>query len=395
MVTSGLDVLRSERADLVAARKVAVLCHPPSLAADLRHIVDVLIDLGADLRAIFGPEHGFGGEAQDMDSVAAAVHPTLGVPIHSLYGATAATLAPRREALADVDVLVIDLQDVGSRYYTYVWTALLAMQVCSELGVAVLVLDRPNPLCGSVVEGPGIEPGFRSFVGQHSVAVRHGLTIAELLQLARRELSLQVELRLVPMRDWSRQQYWDQSRLPWILPSPNMPTLDTALVYPGACLIEGTNLSEGRGTTRPFELIGAPWIDGVALARALDKEGMGGVSFRPISFRPMFQKHAGRICGGVQIHVTDRRSFAPFRCGVALLSAAARLRSEHFAWRTDAYEFVHDRPAIDLLAGGDWLRQGIEAGCCSAELAQGWPEHEQSFVDRRRPFLLYPEPQGG
>jgi len=392
VVRTGLDRLASLDLGLGGAR-CGLLCHPASVARDLRHAAELVGETGARLGCLFGPEHGATGEAQDMEGVESAPHPRLGVPVHSLYGRSEDSLRPAPGCLDDVNAVIIDLQDVGARYYTYVWSMVMMIEACAEQGrgIRVLVLDRPNPLGGLAVEGPGIEEGFTSFVGHHPVAVRHGLTAGELARLATAELGLsdRVDLDVVPMQGWRRGQLFDETGLPWVLPSPNMPTLETALVYPGACLLEATNVSEGRGTTRPFELVGAPWIDGWELGAALAREDLPGVRFRPTCFRPTFHKHRGQSCGGVQQHVTDRRAFRPFRTGVALLATVKRLWPDELAWRDQPYEFVHDRPAIDLLAGGAWLREGVERGSTLAELTAGWDSAEAAFRARRSPHLIY------
>jgi uncharacterized protein YbbC (DUF1343 family) len=390
MVRTGLERLLGERLEFLRGRRVGLLANPTAVDRDLRHAADLLVAAGVELRALFGPEHGIRGEAQDMVGVeTAARDERLGIPVHSLYGSSPETLTPSPESLQAIDVLCVDLQDIGSRYYTYVWTMTLALEACARAGVAVLVLDRPNPLGGEGVEGPGIEAGFESFVGLHDVPVRHGLTIGELARLVASERRIDVELEVVGLEGWRRAHAFDETGLPWVLPSPNMPTLDTAFVYPGGCLVEGTNLSEGRGTTRPFELLGAPWVEGAALCRALEAEDLPGVRFRPLAFRPSFHKHAGESCGGIQLHLVDRARFRALRTGVALLLAVSRLWPERTTWRREAYEFVRDRPAIDLLAGGAWLREGVDAHARLDELTGRWSTEERAWRERRRPFLLY------
>jgi len=392
-VLCGLDLLLQEHRGLIKGRCVGMLCHAASVSGDLRHATDMLsFDDGVDLRCLFGPEHGVRADAQDMIGVGGARDPSLGIPVHSLYGARARDLRPRPEHLEDLDVVVMDLQDVGSRYYTYIWSMVLTMQACAEAGISAVILDRPNPLGGESLEGGAIEPGYGSFVGLHSVPPRHGLTAGEMALLVHTEKDLDLDLHVIPMIRWQRGMLFDQTGLPWVMPSPNMPTLDTALVYPGGCLLEGTNISEGRGTTRPFEIFGAPWVDGVRLARSLEQEDLPGVSFRPLRFQPAFHKHAGEVCGGVQIHVTHRRSFKPLRTGVACLLNLRRLWPEAFAWRSEAYEFVRDIPAIDLLAGGPWLRRGLERDATLEELTAPWAESEALFEQRRAPHLLYGQP---
>jgi uncharacterized protein YbbC (DUF1343 family) len=395
---TGLEVLCAERLDLLRGRRAGLLCHPASVTADLVHAVDHLLACGVELRRLFGPEHGVRGEAQDMIGVDTEHDRRTGLPVTSLYGSSVESLAPPPEALADIDLLLVDLQDVGSRYYTYVWTMALCLQAAARAGVALMVLDRPNPLGGLEVEGGEVAPEAESFVGLGSVPVRHGMTIGELARLVcdglpwgspRFAAPIDCDLTVVEMRNWRRRDHFDATGLPWILPSPNMPTPDTAFVYPGMCLIEGTNVSEGRGTTRPFEIIGAPFIDGHLLADRLALCDLPGVRFRPLTFRPTFHKFAGQSCGGIQLHVVDRATFRPYRTGVAILRELFAVGGPAFRWRTEPYEFVADRPAIDLLTGGDAVRKGIERGLPAEEIFASWLPAERAFPDRRRAALLY------
>jgi uncharacterized protein YbbC (DUF1343 family) len=387
---TGLDVLRDEGWAPLRGLRVGLVCHPASVDGRLRHAAELVAEApGVRLAALFGPEHGFHGQAQDLISVTEQCDAPSGLRIHSLYGSTFDSLRPTAEQLRDLDALVIDLQDVGSRYYTFQATMLLCLEAASAHGLKTFVPDRPNPLGGELVEGPDLRPGFESFVGIHPLATRHGLTIGELARLYRAERHLTGELEVIPCDGWRREMDFDQTGLPWVLPSPNMPTVDTAFVYPGQCLLEGTNLSEGRGTTRPFELCGAPWIDAPRLAERMQGDRLPGVHFRPAWFRPTFHKFAGQVCGGVQLHVTDRRAFRPVRTSLALLAALRELSGERFAWRTEQYEFVADRPAIDLLFGSDRERRGVDAGAHAAELARAWEAEEEAFRQRRREFLLY------
>jgi uncharacterized protein YbbC (DUF1343 family) len=337
--------------------------------------------------ALFGPEHGFHGQAQDLIGVGGSTE--AGLRVHSLYGSTVESLRPTAAQLRGLDALVIDLQDVGSRYYTFQATTLYCLETAAQVGLMVFVLDRPNPLGGEAVEGPTLRPGFESFVGPHPIPTRHGMTMGELAQLYRAERGLNAALEVIPCDGWRRGMDFDQTGLPWVLPSPNMPTVDTAFVYPGQCLLEGTNLSEGRGTTRPFALCGAPWIDPRALARRLEADQLPEVRFRPAWFRLTFQKFAGQDCGGVQLHVTDRRAFRPVRTGLAVLAALRDLSGTRFASRTEEYEFVTDRPAIDLLFGSDRERLGLEAGRPWREVAAEWESEEAAFRARREAFLIY------
>jgi uncharacterized protein YbbC (DUF1343 family) len=322
-----------------------------------------------------------------------AVHevrdPHTGLPVHSLYGDSEASLTPTPAMLTGLDALVFDIQDVGARYYTYVWTLALAMRACAAAGVEVIVLDRPNPLGGLEVEGGLVADGYRSFVGLYPVPNRHGLTAGEIATYVNAVDGLGCRLTVVRMTGWRRDDDHDETGVPWVLPSPNMPSLRTAYVYPGMCLIEGTELSEGRGTTRPFEIVGAPYVDGFRLAAALGEEQLPGVRFRPLRFRPTFHKFAGVACGGVQLHVTDRATFRPYRTGIALIRAVRTLWPDEFRWRTRPYEFVADRPAIDLLCGGPLVREMIDAGQGTDAIMATMRDDEALFRATRAPYLLY------
>ena len=386
-VRTGIDVLVAERFARLRGRRVGLIANPTSVDIRMRHLVDLVADAeGVSLRALFGPEHGLRAEAQDMEGVASDVDARTGVPIFSLYGATAESLAPTPEMLAGLDLLIFDVQDVGSRYYTFAATMLYAMRAAASKGIGFLVLDRPNPIGGELIEGPTVLPGFESFVGVHPIPIRHGLTIGELARLFRAESRLDLDLEVIPCEGWSRSMLWPETGLPWVPPSPNMPTFETALVYPGGCLIEGTNLSEGRGTTRPFELWGGPWLDPDRLAADASPE-IPGALLRPCGFRPMFHKHAGRTCLGVQPIVTDPARFRPVAAYTALLIHARRQDPSAFAWRTETYEFIVDPPAIDLLYGSARERNSIDAGASAAEIVDGWAAEEITFARRRRDYL--------
>ncbi len=366
-----------------------MIANPTAVDRKLRSAVDLVArDPDLNLTALFGPEHGLRGDAQDMIAVGEATDARTGLPVYSLYGDDEASLAPAQAQLENLDAVVFDIQDVGSRYYTYVWTLVYAMRACAQAGVAVVVLDRPNPIGGVAVEGGGIEDDCRSFVGLCPVPNRHGMTVGEIARWANAAEGIGADLHVVAMEGWSRGMYYEDTGLPWIMPSPNMPTRDTALVYPGMCLVEGTELSEGRGTTRPFELFGAPFIDGHVLASELSG-AVPGAAFRPVTFLPTFQKHAGVPCGGVQIHVTDRDAFAPYLTGVAALRAIKLLWPDEFQWRTRAYEFRADVPAIDLLTGTPSVREAIDAGAALDDIAASWRDDEATFRDARQEWLLY------
>jgi uncharacterized protein YbbC (DUF1343 family) len=385
-----LSILRDQAFAPLCGLSVGLVTHPAAVDEKLRSAIDLLVDApGVRLAALFGPEHGLLGEAQDLIGVKDAFHTRTGLRVHSLCGNSEASLRPTEEQLRGLDALVIDLQDVGSRYYTFQTTMLYCLEEASRRKMLTVVLDRPNPLGGTTVEGPTVHNGYESFVGSHPLATRHGMTIGELARMYQAERGLAGELRIITCTGWRRDMDFVNTELPWVMPSPNMPTVETAFVYPGQCLFEGTNLSEGRGTTRPFELVGAPWVDGGKVCAQLRKEELPGVNIRPAWFRPTFHKFAGQTCGGVQLHVGDRDAFQPVRTGLAVLAAMRDHSGSQFAWRTEPYEFVADRPAIDLLFGSDRERRALEAGLSGSEIARAWEAEEAAFRQRRQPYLLY------
>jgi len=387
---AGLDVLARSRFRILRDRRVGLVCNPTAVTAELAHAADLLHGApGVELAALFGPEHGVRGDAQYMAAVGGERDPRTGIPVHSLYGSTSASLKPAPDVLDGLDALVFDIQDVGARYYTYQATMMLCMEAAADARVPFVVLDRPNPIAGTLVEGPRLTPGFESFCGLHDLAPRHGMTVGELALLFRAERKLDVDLEIVPCEGWRRGTSFRETGLPWVFPSPNMPTPETALVYPGMCLMEGTNLSEARGTTRPFELFGAPWLDANRLAEDLARERLPGVRFRPASFVPTWDKHAGVRCHGAELFVTDAERFRPFRTGLACVVHARAQDPARFAWRTEPYEFVDDVPAFDLLCGSAREREGIEAGATVAELARAFAPEERAFARRRAPYLRY------
>lgn len=403
---NGAEVAASQGFPSLQKRRVAVLCNPSSLVRAERppyrrhHLVDVLRQAGVNVVKLFGPEHGLWSTAQDLIAVDAGIDPVFGVEVGTLYGRTVDTLTLEPEALAGIDVLVFDIQDVGSRYYTYAATLCMALETCAQVGVEVVVFDRPNPLGGEVVEGNAVQRRFKSFVGWIDVPQRHGLTVGEIARLYADEQGLTCKLTLVPCAHWDPAKYLDEQDFgpagsPWYAPSPNMPTVATAITYPGTCLIEGTRLSEGRGTTRPFELIGAPWLLGKnglnarKYAQTIDSFLIPGLHVRPMLFEPTFQKFAGEVCGGVALEVVDRRAFPAVKAGLALIAAARKLAPEHFAWRTETYEFVSDRLAIDLLMGGTHARQVLENGGSLEEATSDFERDSRIFAERARPHLCY------
>ena len=397
-VRLGIEQLLASGCAPLRGLRVGAVLNPTSLDGELRHLADLLHgpgrEHGVELAALFGPEHGVRGEVQYLEAVAVATDPRTRLPEYSLYGRDFASLTPRDEQLRGLEALVFDIQDVGSRYYTYLATMGLCMQAAAKARLKFVVLDRPNPIGGLAVEGGVVHPGFESFVGLWPVSARHGLTAGEMARLlnapvAQGGFAIGCDLEVVELQGWSRAQLFGETGLPWVIPSPNMPTLETALVYPGLCLLEGTNLSEGRGTTRPFELFGAPWLDGNALAEALAAERLPGVRFRPCAFTPTWDKHRGVRCGGVQLHLDDPRAVEPVRLGVACIVHARAQDPAQFRWRTERYEFVETVPAIDLLAGSAAFRAGVEAGQGPAALCAAWEPERRGFLERRERALLY------
>ncbi len=373
---------------MLRGRRVGVVANPASVDGSFRHIVDRAASApGVTLAAVFGPQHGFRADVQDnMVESPHAPDARRRVMVYSLYSETR---EPTADMLSGLDALVIDLQDVGARIYTFVYTMANCLRAAARHRVPVIVCDRPNPIGGAAVEGPMLVEGYESFVGLFPIPMRHGMTIGELARLFNERFGIGAELEVVPMEGWRREMYWDDTGLPWVLPSPNMPTLDTAVVYPGGVLFEGTQLSEGRGTTRPFELLGAPWIDAEPLAARLNALRIDGAHFRPVVFEPTFHKHAGQACGGCQIHVTDRQTFRPVLAGVAVMSEFHRSAPDRFAWRQPPYEYVQDRMPIDILAGSDRLRQAIEADIPARDIAEEWDAGTRRFLAVRERHLLY------
>ena len=391
-VWNGLDRLLRRSGEL-AGRRYGLLAHGASITEDLRpaHLALAASEGGAP-SVLFGPEHGSYGVEQDMVPSRDEPDPWTGVPVVSLYGDGEHTLRPRAAAFDGLDLLLIDLQDVGSRYYTYAATAVWAAEVALDAGLEVWVLDRPNPLGGTITEGAGREPGFESFVSAFDLPVRHGLTLGEIVRLeAKRRAWDGDRLRVWTVAGWRRTQMWHELGRPWIAPSPNMPSPETALLYPGACLLEATTLSEGRGTTRPFLLFGAPGIDPIRLAELLEERRFPGSRHLPTYFKPQFQKHAGEVCGGVEVVITDRRALRPYRWGLEVLRLVHRNFPQVFGWRHEPYEFVADRPAIDLLTGSGECRQALESGDAPPwqDWLRGHREYEQSFRQERASILLY------
>ena len=385
-VSLGLDnLVASSR---LSGQRVGLVCNPASVNADLQHTLDrVATRSDATLTAVFGPQHGLHAVAQDnMVETPHGRHSEYDVPVYSLYSDSR---EPTAEMLADLDLLVIDLQDVGTRVYTYVYTMANCLRAARRQRLPVIVCDRPNPIGGIAVEGPVLQGGCESFVGQFPIPLRHGMTIGELAHLFNTHFEIAAELDVVPMTGWSRSMFFDDTGLPWIMPSPNLPTLDSAIVYPGSVLFEGTTLSEGRGTTRPFELVGAPWLDAAALTKTLNDLALPGVIFRPVHFEPTFQKHAWQMCSGCQLHVVDRDTFKPVVSAVAIMRAAYALTPRSFGWRQPPYEYETVKLPIDILSGTETLRRHIDENRSLTAIAAAWEDALAEFSDVRQRYLLY------
>ena len=390
---SGLEVLLSDRLDLVRGVRVGLVCNHTAVDRHLRHAIDLLLEQGVNLVRLFGPEHGVRATAQDMEEVDEVRDPVSGLPVISLYGDDAESLHPDPATLQDLDVVIFDIQDIGTRFYTYQATLGFVMAVAGQVDTRVVVLDRPNPINGVTVEGNLVHPGFESFVGAYPIAIRHGMTVGELSIYFQSFCNVRCETDVVWCEGWQRDRWFDQTDLPWVYPSPNMPTLETATIYPGQCLFEATTLSEGRGTTRPFHLIGAPGLDPDAFVRHAqqisEQVGLQGVLYRPAAFNPGFQKHVGRGCTGLEVHLTDRHALHATLLGMVLLQAAMRTDPDGFGWRSEPYEFVADVPAIDLLAGNAVLRECLEADGDLRDVLAQWASDRATFLERRAECLRY------
>jgi uncharacterized protein YbbC (DUF1343 family) len=372
---------------LIEGQRVGLVCNPASVDRALVHAADRLIGGDWTVTALFGPQHGFRSDLQEnMIETPHARDVKRRLPVHSLYSETR---EPTAAMLADVDVLVIDLQDVGTRIYTYIYTMANCLRAARAHGVRVVVCDRPNPIDGETIEGATLDPAYTSFVGQFPIPMRHGLTIGEAARLFNEHFGLNAGLDVVPMEGWRRAMYFDETGVPWVLPSPNIPTLDTAVVYPGAVLFEGTVLSEGRGTNRPFEFVGAPWIDGERFADAMNARGIPGARFRAVFFEPTYHKQAQALCGGTQLHVTDRTVFPPMRAAIEMLDEFKREAPAQTLWRDPPYEYEHVKPPIDILYGSDRLRRAIDGGEAPASIMKDWDRDEDAFRALRDKYLLY------
>jgi uncharacterized protein YbbC (DUF1343 family) len=388
-VKTGLDLIERSWPKSLRNTNIGLLVHPASINNRFEHASELFLrSKFIRLKSLFGPQHGIKGETQDnMIEWRGFKDRKSGLSVHSLYGKTR---KPTASMLKGIDTVVIDLQDVGSRYYTFIWTMSLVMQACLELKKTVVVLDRPNPINGRQIEGPVLKPEFSSFVGLHPLPVRHGMTIGEIALYLKDKFYPVLDLYVIGMKGWKRDMWFDETGLRWVFPSPNMPSVDTAAVYPGMCLLEGTNLSEGRGTTKPFEIFGAPFINPATLIRRLNEFRLAGVIFRSLFFEPCFQKHKGKLCGGAQIHITDRSKFKPFKTAVAILKTIHDLYPDDFAWKNPPYEYENILLPIDILAGTDRLRKDIEQGSSLENMEDWWTDELKEFDRKiRRQYLLY------
>ena len=384
----GVERLLNEKIDLLRGARVGLVCNQASVDHGLRHVADLLHQHpDIKLTTLFGPQHGIRGDVQDnMIETAHAADRKTGLPIYSLYSETR---EPTEEMLRDVDIIVVDLQGVGCRIYTFVYTMANCMRAAKKFGKKVIACDRPNPIGGIQVAGNLLDPAFTSFVGQFPIPTRSGMTDVELGRLFNAEFGIDCDFEAVPMSGWSRELWYDDTDGPWVLPSPNIPTVDTAGVFPGTVHLEGTQMSEGRGTTRPFEVVGAPYINAEDFAAALSSLGLPGVYFRSCVFVPTFQKHGGQACGGVQIHVLDRQTFEPVITGIAIVKTAFDMYREHFRWKDPPYEYEYDRNPFDLIAGTSAVREAIERGDSLEQIESSWRRPLKEFMAIREKFLLY------
>ncbi len=377
----GLDLFLESQFRPFKGKRVGLVTNMTGVDKRLVSTIDLMNEHpDIHLVALYGPEHGIRGDAKEGEAVDSTKDSYTGIPVFSLYGDTR---KPSKEMLDSVDVLVFDIQDIGSRYYTYIYTMAYVMEACAEQGKQFVVLDRPNPISGAVMEGNLIEKGIRSFVGLYPIPNRHGMTVGELALFYKHEIGINCDLTVVQMEGWGRKMYYDQTSLFWVPPSPNTTSIDMSILYPGTCLVEGTNLSEGRGTTRPFEYIGAPYIDGYRLAKEFNEKKVAGVLARPTSFKPMYQKHVGKVCEGVQLHVEDRHTLHSFKTGLTLLETIADMYPNDFEFSNQG-----ERYFFDLLAGTKELR-GIILKGQTADFLHECADQVEQFKKQVEPYLLY------
>ncbi|MFH1135893.1 MAG: DUF1343 domain-containing protein [Pseudomonadota bacterium] len=386
-VIIGLERLAAEKPGGLSRAGLGLLANQASVGNNFEHALFVINRaFPGRLKKVFGPQHGFAGEKQDnMVESDHGVEREFGLPVYSLYGETR---KPTEDMFSGLDVLLVDLVDVGTRVYTFAQTLALCLETAGKTGVKVVVLDRPNPIGGREVEGNILRDDCASFVGLFPTPMRHGLTLGELARFMADHMAAPPELQVIELMNWRREQYFPETGLPWVMPSPNMPAFETSWVYPGQVLWEGTNISEGRGTTRPFQLFGAPFIDPLDLKAELDRSGLSGVVFRAASFQPTFHKFAGRVCGGLELHPVDK-SFKPYLTSLTILETVIRLYPEQFAWKKPPYEYEYDRPPIDLILGDGRLRSKLEQGVAARDLAGEWEDDVDEFKRLREKYILY------
>jgi uncharacterized protein YbbC (DUF1343 family) len=388
MVVIGLERVMQEPGLLSGAGRLGLLYNQGSVDSRFRSAAEALrVAFPIALKALFGPQHGVAVTEQDnMKETGHAQHATLGLPVYSLYSETR---KPEAAMLADVDTILVDLQDVGTRVYTFATTVVYLLEAAAQTDKTVVILDRPNPIDGRHVEGNVLDPRYASFVGPYPLPMRHGLTLGELMLLYNSEHEIGCRLNVVTMTGWDRNRFFEDTGVPWVMPSPNMPLVETAVVYPGQVILEGTNLSEGRGTTRPFEIFGAPYVNPPEVLAHVEKDALAGAIFREIAFKPTFNKWAGEICQGFQIHVTDRSVYRPYRSTLAVLSAMVKLYPERFHWSDPPYEYVYDKPPVDVILGNDSVRRDLEQGRSVMDMEQEWQPELERFLRIRSRFLLY------
>ncbi len=387
-VKLGVEKSLDDSINLINSSRIGLICNQASVNHQYQHVADIYFNQQSiNLTTLFGPQHGIRGDVQDnMIETRHGIDEKTGLPVYSLYSETR---KPTSKMLENVDTLVFDLQDIGGRVYTFIYTMAYAMQACAEFDKKFIVCDRPNPINGTDVEGNLLEIGHESFVGQYPIPMRHGMTVGELAKMFNEHFNIKCDLQIIEMDGWSRELYLDQIDSPWVIPSPNMPTVETALVFPGTVYFEGTQVSEGRGTTRPFEFVGAPYIDSYMFSENLSDLKLEGVIFRPTNFLPTFQKHAGKSCGGVFVHVTDRNKFKPVITGIAMVKTLFKMYPDKFKWKEPPYEYEFDRNPFDVIAGTTKLREQIENGISIKKIEESWSADEEKFRQLKKEYLIY------
>lgn len=384
----GLEKILDDKIDLLKNLRVGLICNQASVNHQFQHAADLFFEKSnINLTTLFGPQHGIRGDVQDnMVETSHTIDKQTNLPIYSLYSETR---EPTEEMLENVDAIVFDLQDVGCRVYTFIYTMANAMKACAKHGKKFIVCDRPNPINGFDIEGNLLETGHESFVGMFPIPMRHGLTVGELALLFNKEFNINCELEIVPMENWSRNDFYDETDAPWVLPSPNMPTVDTTVVFPATVYLEGTQVSEGRGTTKPFEILGAPYIDAKEFTDSLNQLELPGVILRQTNFLPTFQKHQKIVCGGIFLHISDRKTFKPVITGLAIIKNLVEMYPNDFKWKIPPYEYEYDRNPFDVIAGTVKIREMLENGSDLTEIENSWSEDLRSFENLRKKYLIY------